>query len=293
MLRGVIVRAFNSYYFVQTANKVTMCTLRGRFKKERFSLLVGDEVEYTATGEEKGVIEHILPRRSMLRRPMVANVDQVILTFAAVNPDINPALVDRFLILAELSGLKIVICINKVDLADTNQLQALTGLYQRIGYPVLLLSARQNTGLAPLKQCLFGRISVFAGPSGAGKSTILNALEPGLALTTGEVSAKIGRGKHTTRFAELLPLSGGGFVVDTPGFSFTEFTDVAAPVLMHCFPEFANIAGNCKFTTCLHHKEPQCAVKQAVQDGQIAPKRYDSYLEVLTEIREARKGFGK
>lgn len=291
MLRGVIVRAFNSYYFVQTANKVAMCTLRGRFKKERFSLLVGDEVEYTATGEEKGVIEHILPRRSMLRRPMVANVDQVILTFAAVNPDINTALVDRFLILAELSGLEIVICINKVDLADTNQLQALTGLYQRIGYPVLLLSARQNTGLEPLKQRLFDRISVFAGPSGAGKSTILNALEPGLALTTGEVSAKIGRGKHTTRFAELLPLSGGGFVVDTPGFSFTEFTDVTAPELMHCFPEFAKFAGNCKFTTCLHHKEPQCAVKQAVQEGQIAPKRYDSYLEVLTEIREARKGF--
>nr|WP_092068019.1 ribosome small subunit-dependent GTPase A [Dendrosporobacter quercicolus]NSL46897.1 ribosome small subunit-dependent GTPase A [Dendrosporobacter quercicolus DSM 1736]SDL68578.1 ribosome biogenesis GTPase [Dendrosporobacter quercicolus] len=291
MLRGVIVRAFNSYYFVQTANKVAMCTLRGRFKKERFSLLVGDEVEYTATGEEKGVIEQILPRRSMLRRPMVANVDQVILTFAAVNPDINTALVDRFLILAELSGLEIVICINKVDLADTNQLQALAGLYQRIGYPVLLLSAKQNTGLEPLKQRLFGRISVFAGPSGAGKSTILNALEPGLALTTGEVSAKIGRGKHTTRFAELLPLSGGGFVVDTPGFSFTEFTDVAAPELMHCFPEFAKFAGNCKFTTCLHHKEPQCAVKQAVQEGQIAPKRYDSYLEVLTEIREARKGF--
>ena len=222
---------------------------------------------------------------------MVANVDQVILTFAAVNPDINTALVDRFLILAELSGLEIVICINKVDLADTNQLQALAGLYQRIGYPVLLLSAKQNTGLEPLKQRLFGRISVFAGPSGAGKSTILNALEPGLALTTGEVSAKIGRGKHTTRFAELLPLSGGGFVVDTPGFSFTEFTDVAAPELMHCFPEFAKFAGNCKFTTCLHHKEPQCAVKQAVQEGQIAPKRYDSYLEVLTEIREARKGF--
>lgn len=291
MLRGVVVRAFNSYYFVQTADKVVMCTLRGRFKKERFSLLVGDEVEYTTTGEEKGVIEHILPRRSMLRRPMVANVNQVILTFAAVNPDINAALVDRFLILAELSGLDIIICINKVELADLGELGVLTGLYQDIGYQVLSLSARQNLGIEQLKQQLFGRISVFAGPSGAGKSTILNAVEPGLALTTGEVSAKIGRGKHTTRFAELLPLSGGGFVVDTPGFSFTEFTDVPATELMHCFPEIAKYAANCKFTTCLHDKEPQCAVKQAVHDRQISPNRYHSYLEVLTEIREARKGF--
>lgn len=291
MLRGVVVRAFNSYYFVQTADKVVMCTLRGRFKKERFSLLVGDEVEYTTTGEEKGVIEHILPRRSMLRRPMVANVNQVILTFAAVNPDINAALVDRFLILAELSGLDIMICINKVELADLGELGVLTGLYQDIGYQVLSLSARQNLGIEQLKQQLFGRISVFAGPSGAGKSTILNAVEPGLALTTGEVSAKIGRGKHTTRFAELLPLSGGGFVVDTPGFSFTEFTDVPATELMHCFPEIAKYAANCKFTTCLHDKEPQCAVKQAVHDQQISPNRYHSYLEVLTEIREARKGF--
>ena len=291
MLRGVVVRAFNSYYFVQTADKVVMCTLRGRFKKERFSLLVGDEVEYTTTGEEKGVIEHILPRRSMLRRPMVANVNQVILTFAAVNPDINAALVDRFLILAELSGLDIMICINKVELADLGELGVLTGLYQDIGYQVLSLSARQNLGIEQLKQQLFGRISVFAGPSGAGKSTILNAVEPGLSLTTGEVSAKIGRGKHTTRFAELLPLSGGGFVVDTPGFSFTEFTDVPATELMHCFPEIAKYAANCKFNTCLHDKEPQCAVKQAVHDQQISPNRYHSYLEVLTEIREARKGF--
>lgn len=291
MLQGIVVKAFNSYYFVQTSDKVTMCTLRGRFKKERFSLLVGDEVNYIMTGEEKGVIEYILPRRSMLRRPMVANVNQVILTFAAVNPDINSVLVDRFLVLAELSGLEIVICINKVDLTDMNEIVSLAELYQSIGYPVLTLSAKHNIGISELKEKLFSKISVFAGPSGAGKSTILNAIEPGLQLMTGEVSEKIGRGKHTTRFAELLPLAGGGFVVDTPGFSFTEFNDVSEAELMYCFPELAKVSNECKFNTCLHFKEPQCAVKQAVLDGRIAQQRYDSYIEVLTEIKEAKKGF--
>jgi ribosome biogenesis GTPase len=291
MLSGIVVKAFNGYYFVQSADRVTMCTLRGRFKKERFSLLVGDEVEYIATGGDKGVIESILPRRSMLRRPMVANVNQVILTFAAVNPDINSVLVDRFLILAELADLEIIICINKVDLANTKEISDLVELYQQIGYPVYMVSAKSNMGISLLKEQLFEKITVFAGPSGAGKSTILNAIEPGLQLTTGAVSEKIGRGKHTTRFAELLPLAGGGFVVDTPGFSFTEFNDVPETELMYCFPEMAKLAHYCKFNTCLHFKEPQCAVKQAVLNGEIAQQRYDSYLEVLTEIKEAKKGF--
>lgn len=291
MLQGVVIKAFNSYYFVQTGDKVTMCTLRGRFKKERFSLLVGDEAEYTMTGPDKGVIETILPRRSMLRRPMVANVEQVIITFAAVNPDINPVLVDRFLVLAELSGLHLIIVINKIELSDRGELEPLIELYRQTGYQVLTVSAREGTGIDLLRQQLFGRISVFAGPSGAGKSTILNAVEPGLQLTTGAVSEKIGRGRHTTRFAELLPLSGGGFVVDTPGFSFTEFSDVTAAELDTCYPEFAGFASKCRFSTCLHLKEPQCAVKQAVLEGQIAKQRYDSYLEILTEIQQSKRGF--
>lgn len=268
-----------------------MCTLRGRFKKERFSLLVGDEVKFTMLGDDKGVIEEILPRQSMLRRPMVANVDQVILTFAAVNPDINTVLVDRFLVLAELSRLKIIIGINKLDLANTDELSTLISLYRNIGYQVITLSAKHNIGINELKGLLSDHISVFSGPSGAGKSTILNAIEPGLKLNTGEVSEKIGRGKHTTRFAELLPLSGGGFVVDTPGFSFTEFNDVSEMELIECFPEIAKISPACKFSTCLHLKEPQCAVKQAVHDGLITQQRYDSYIEILTAIKEAKKGF--
>ncbi len=292
MLSGIVVKNYNSYYYVQTADKVTMCTLRGRFKKERYSLIVGDKVEYEIVGTDKGIIEQILPRRTVLKRPMVANVDQVILTFAAVSPNINPVLIDRFLILAELSALDIVICINKIDLADSLALTPIVELYRSIGYPVMLVSAKAGSGITQLHSMLFDRITAFSGPSGAGKSTILNVIEPGLSLVTGEVSKKIGRGKHTTRFAELLPLSGGGaFVVDTPGFSFTEFNDMTEKELMYCFPEIAAVTPNCKFSTCLHLKEPQCAVKQAVAEGRIQEPRYQSYLEVMAEIKENKKGF--
>ncbi|WP_371370933.1 ribosome small subunit-dependent GTPase A [Sporomusa aerivorans] len=291
MLNGIVVKAYNSFYYIQTGSKIVTCKLRGRFKKERFSLTVGDEVTYTLTSQDKGVIEDILPRRSLLKRPLAANVDQVVLTFAAVNPDINPALVDRFLVVAEFSELEIVLCINKIDLADTGVIAKLTERYERIGYKVLTVAAKFGLGIEELRTLLHDKITVFAGPSGAGKSTLLNALQPGLELITGEVSQKIGRGKHTTRFAELLPMAGGGFVVDTPGFSFTDFTDLAESHLMDYFPEISHIAAKCKFSTCLHFKEPQCAVKQAVADNLIHPERYESYLEILAEIKDSKKGY--
>ena len=291
MQHGVILKTYNSFYYVKTNDKVIMCTLRGRFKKERFSLLVGDEVEYDTTENDKGIIEKILPRRSMLKRPMIANIDQVIVTFAAVNPNINAVLVDRFLVLAEMSDLDIIICINKTDLADMQELEPLIALYRSIGYTVITLSAKLGIGIRELRNALSDKISVFAGPSGAGKSTILNTIEEGLTLVTGEVSEKIGRGKHTTRFAELLPLTTSGFVVDTPGFSFTEFDDVKKNDLMYYFPEIAAIVQECKFNTCLHVKEPQCAIKQAVLEGRINEQRYNSYIEILSEIQEKKKGF--
>lgn len=291
MLRGVVIKAYNSYYYVQTGEKLVMCTLRGRFKKERFSLLVGDEVEYSATGSGKGVIEQILPRRSMLKRPMVANVNQVVVTFAAANPDISTILVDRFLILAELSELDTIICINKVDLVNSEDLLPIVELYKSIGYSVFTTSVKTDIGIEELRKRLYERITVFAGPSGAGKSSLLNAIEPGLELVTGEVSAKIGRGRHTTRYAELLALAGGGFVVDTPGFSFTEFNDIDSEKLPQAFPEMAIRSSGCKFSSCLHSREPQCAVKEAVVTGDIAQSRYESYLAVLKELQEAKKGY--
>lgn len=291
MLHGTVIKAYNSYYYVQTNEKVTMCTLRGRFKKERFSLLVGDEVEYSITTGDKGVIETILPRRTLLRRPPVANVNQVVLTFAAVNPDINPVLVDRFLVLTELSGLSTIICINKIDLADTHEIMPLIELYRKTGYEVIPVSAKHGTGIKELYTRLHNKITVFAGPSGAGKSTILNALDPSLTLVTGEVSEKIGRGKHTTRYAQLLALPGGGFVVDTPGFSFTEFNDIEENALSACFKEFDDYTEECRFTSCLHIREPQCGVKDAVAGGKIDRQRYQSYIELINELRENKKGY--
>ncbi|MBP2650041.1 MAG: ribosome biosis GTPase RsgA [Firmicutes bacterium] len=290
MQQGVVVKAYSGYYYVQTGDKVAMCTLRGRFKKERFSLLVGDKVKIGMLGEGKGVVEEILPRHSLLKRPMAANVDQVMLMFAVVNPDINISLVDKFLVLAESSGLTATICLNKIDLADTAMLTPIVDLYQHIGYTVILSSSKTGVGLEDLRRHLYDHITVFAGPSGAGKSSMLNAVEPGLQLVTGEVSKKIGRGKHTTRYAELLPLSSGGFVVDTPGFSFTEFTDIPPVDLGSYFPEIAEYITKCKFNTCVHDKEPKCAVKHAVEEGKIAKERYNSYLEILNEVRENKKG---
>lgn len=291
MLNGIVVKTYNSYYYVQDKDKVISCKLRGRFKKGRFSLLVGDEVNYALVGHDSGIIEEILPRRGMLKRPAVANVDQVVLTFAAANPDISTTLVDKLLILAEDAQLDIIICINKIDLANNEELDPVAELYRQIGYPVIFASAKSGLGIEQLRSALYGKITAFAGPSGAGKSSLLNAIESGLQLVTGEVSAKIGRGKHTTRFAELLPLSGGGFVVDTPGFSATEFTDIELIHLTYCFPEIAALAPECKFSTCLHDREPQCAVKQAVLEEKIAQTRYNSYKSVLEELRANKKGY--
>lgn len=291
MLQGIVIKAYNGFYYVQNRDKVFMCNIRGRFKKERFSLLVGDQVDFEIVGAEKGIVEGIAPRRSLLKRPMVANVDQVIVTFAAASPDVNLGLVDRFLVLAELSALKVVICINKIDLAREEDILSLCERYRAIGYSIIYVSARNKVGIEELSQCLYGKVSVFAGPSGVGKSSILNMVEPGLSLTTGEVSKKIGRGRHTTRFAELLPLSGGGFVVDTPGFSSTQFDNVEEKDLGRCFPEFREASLACKFSTCMHYKEPQCAVKSGVINGEIHPERYTSYLEILNEIQSSKKGF--
>jgi len=291
MAQGTVIKAFSSYYYVQADNKVVMCTLRGRFKKERFSLFVGDVVEYVPGPAGKGVIETILPRRSLLKRPTVANVNQVMVTFAAARPDLSTVLLDRFLVLAEISQLEPVIVINKMDLADKKKIEDIAALYRKIGYQVILISTLTGMGLQELSALLHHRITVFSGPSGAGKSSILNAIEPGLSLVTGVISEKIGRGKHTTRHAQLLPLAGGGFVVDTPGLGFTEFTDINEMDLMHCFPEISAMASACRFSSCLHYKEPQCAVKQAILAGEIAEDRYVSYLAILEELKTNKKGF--
>jgi ribosome biogenesis GTPase len=291
MQEGIVLRAYSSYYYVQAERNIYACKLRGRFKKERYSLIVGDHVLFLPQADGTGMIEKILPRQSLLTRPMVANVNKVVLTFAIKNPDINSALVDRFLVLAEHAHLGIIICINKTDLADPQQLHDMMEVYRRIGYRIIVTAAEFGRGIDELKQFLTDNTTVFAGPSGVGKSSLLNAVQPGFALQTGEVSEKIGRGKHTTRYAQLLALDTGGYVVDTPGFSSIEFSGLRPEDLANYFPEIAARAGSCKFSPCLHWKEPQCRVKEAVEQGLINNDRYTHYIQFLAEINERNRGY--
>ena len=288
---GVIIKTYNSYYYVVSEDTITACKLRGRFKKERYSLLVGDKVIFNKLEDDTGVIEEILPRNTMLKRPLVANVDQVIIVFAAKEPDINRTLVDRFLIIAEQSNLDIIICLNKTDLvkeiSDKTLINEIVENYTKIGYKVIELSATEGIGVSDIIPLLENKISVFTGPSGAGKSALLNAINPDFKLNTGELSEKIKRGKHTTRYAEILKLTPSSFVVDTPGYSFTEFEGmIEEKDLMYFFPEFLNYIPKCKFNTCLHFKEPDCAVKKAVDDNLIFDWRYQSYLDTLEKIKK-------
>jgi len=291
MQEGVVLRAYSGYYYVQAAGDIYACKLRGRFKQERFSLIVGDRVRIAVQPDGTGMVEEILPRESLLTRPLVANVDQAVLTFAARNPDIKSILIDRFLVLAERAHLDIIICINKTDLAEEKELQELVTVYRRIGYRVIAAAAARGTGIDQLAELLTGKTTVFAGPSGVGKSTLLNAVQPGFALQTGDVSEKIGRGKHTTRFAQLLALDGGGYVVDTPGFGSIEFTDMTPEQLVRCFPDINEYGGSCKFSPCFHWKEPRCGVKEAVNQGLISKERYAHYTQFLAELHENNRGY--
>lgn len=287
---GTIVKKYNSYYYVRNGEDTIECKIRGKLKQDRFSLCVGDRVAYVPLAHKTGAIERIEKRHSLLHRPPVANVDQVFMTFSAKSPGMNPLLIDRFLVLGEFSSLRIVLCITKFELADS-QTEELLQLYQSIGYDLLRVSVVTGQGVNKIKEYLNGRTTVFAGPSGVGKSTLLNAIENKFQLKTGMLSDKIQRGKHTTRFAELLPLSEGGFVVDTPGFSFTEFQLIQDRELALCFPDFQSSRHSCKYHTCIHWKEPECAIKEAVENGEISKGRYASYLNILSEIKQRKKGF--
>lgn len=294
MQEGRVIKAYNSFFYVLTeaeaGQELVTCKLRGKFKKSRRSIGVvpGDRVRIDRLPDGSGVVEEQLPRTSLLKRPAVANITQVVLTFAAAQPDLHPLLLNRFLVLAEWSGIpKIVICVNKQDLY-AGDIGAFLKAYEQIGYPVLRVSAQQGEGIEALRQQLQGETTVFAGPSGVGKSSLLNRIDERLSLQTGQVSEKIKRGRHTTRVAELLPYA-GGFIVDTPGFSAMELTELDIQDLPGYFPEFRPHLDACRFAPCSHTHEPDCAVKAAVAAGAITQERYDVYVNIYEEIKENQK----
>lgn len=292
MLTAQVIKMYNGFYYLQVAGKEELlsCRLRGRIKRNKGAVVTGDYVEYQLLDDGTGVIESCLPRRTLLKRPAVANIDQVLITFAASQPDLNELLLNRFLVLAEWSRIpEIVICINKCDLLEEGAdfLQD----YVQAGYKLLMVSAHEGQGLDELRQLLANRVTVFAGPSGVGKSSLLNAVDSKLSLATGKISDKIKRGKHTTRAACLLPLPEGGTVVDTPGFSAAELESIDKSQLAFYFPEFRPYIEKCYYNTCTHSHEPDCAVKEAVEAGAISKARYAAYLNILQTINERKKAY--
>jgi len=283
---GRVIKFYNSFFFVKVGDELIPCKLRGLLKRDKkvgSAVNVGDFVEISRLNDKSGVIESVQSRRNLLIRPAVANVDRVILTFAVDAPKLHPLLLNRFLVLAEKSGLaEIIICVNKIDLsAEKNFLAEYEPLYK-----VLRVSALTGAGIEELRKILSAGVTVLAGPSGVGKSSLLNAVDKNLKLKVGSVSEKILRGKHTTRISELIEF-GDGYLVDTPGFSAVDLTEAGLDKknLWQCFKEFATFAGVCKFlNVCSHSHEPDCGVKVAVERGDILRERYEAYLTLLAEV---------
>lgn len=290
MQTGTIIKGIGGFYYVDTGSGVYECRARGIFRLENVTPTVGDRVEISVLDEEKklGSLDEILPRRTELIRPRVANVDQAVVVFAAKSPNPNLDLLDRFLILAEERGLDVLLCFNKIDLDKKGLIGPVVERYEQAGYTVFPVSADKGIGLEPLRDALTGKVSVLAGPSGVGKSSLINALTPNFRLQTGEVSKKIQRGRHTTRHAELMEIFPGSYMVDAPGFTSLSLEHIPAENLQHCFREFARVTDACRFVGCSHTHEPDCAVKAAV-GTLIGEERYARYAALYQELAERKK----
>ena len=288
-VKGRIIRSLSGFYDVKTENGIISCRGRGSLRRGADIPLTGDMVEISVDGK-KGMVEKILPRTNHFVRPAISNVDALVIFCANANPITEPYLIDRVAAIAGDQGVPVCICVNKFDLDPGTDL---TRIYKNAGFPVIQTSAETGEGLDSLRALISGKLVAFTGNTGVGKSSILNALSPSLQLPTGQVSEKLGRGRHTTRHVELYDIGGGTFVADTPGFSSfdTEQMDVILKEnLQYAFPDFAPFIGSCQFHDCSHRKEPGCAVLQAMERGEIEITRHESYLK-LYEISSLFKSW--
>ncbi|MGH4119982.1 ribosome small subunit-dependent GTPase A [Clostridium sp.] len=284
---GVITKGIGGLYFVKVEDKVIECKARGKFRYTGLSPVIGDKVEIILeTDTSKGVIEKIFPRETEMIRPVVANVTQAFVVFAFKQPDLNMDLLNKFLVLCEHYNLKIVLCLNKLDLVQKIDAELIEEL-KSVGCDIVFLKALEGEGLQELKARITNNISVFCGPSGVGKSTILNSLLGREAMKTGDISKKSQKGKHTTRHSELIEYE-EGFLLDTPGFSSLSLDFIDKEQLQYCFPEFEKHRCECRFSNCMHYKEPNCKVKEAVENNEIYTNRYKFYVKTLEEIIDRR-----
>lgn len=287
---GTILKGIGGFYYVETEIGISECRARGKFRRENISPLVGDKVIVDIVeSSNQGYILEILTRKNQMIRPAIANIDQVIIIFAAVKPDINLQMLQKFIVYAEHLDIKPVLVINKVDLDPEKKYWEILKVFKAAGYEVIETSATEELGIEIICETLKNKISVFAGPSGAGKSTLLNRIKPGLQLKTGDLSKKIDRGTHTTRHAELIELDTGGRVADTPGFTSLDLNELQVDELKNCFPEFIKLSKDCRFNSCSHLKEPDCAVKKAVEAGELEKFRYDFYVYIQEEKKNFRR----
>ena len=288
MTEGVIVRSLSGFYTVRSSEGTFICRAKGKFRKDGVSPLVGDRVTIEPAVDGTGMVADLLPRRNAFGRPAVANVDALVMLASNAVPVTDPMLIDRIAVRCEKCRTGMALVVNKCDLAPGD---SFVEIYRASGCPVFLVSACSGEGLEPLRAWLSGKTVCFTGNSGVGKSTLLNALCPGIELPTGEISEKLGRGRHTTRHVELYALDNETFIADTPGFA--SFEDVPEdPVrkeeLAGCFPEFRDPALRCRFDDCTHRLEPGCAVRAEMDAGNIHPSRYRSYLRMYEEAEKIK-----
>ncbi len=290
-MRGKIIKGIAGFYYVHVPGRgIYECKAKGIFRKEQVRPLVGDDVEIDLLGEAEktGNIRALMPRSSQLVRPAVANVDQALVIFSITHPQPNFNLLDRFLVMMKQQKLPCIICLNKLDLDKEGKGRDYADIYGAGGYPVLTASAAGKQGIESLKEMLKGRTTTVAGPSGVGKSSLVNCLQSGTVMETGEISAKIERGRHTTRHSELIALDEDTYILDTPGFSSLGLFDLEKEQLAAYYPEFRGYEASCRFGGCTHTAEPGCAVKQALEQGRISRLRYENYCQLYEELK-ARK----
>lgn len=296
-MQGKIIKGIGGFYYVHAAgeegreSKIYECRAKGIFRKDGRKPLVGDDVEFCILDAEQclGNISELLPRRSELVRPAVANVDQALVIFSIVSPRPSFNLLDRFLVMMGQQQIPCIICFNKQDIDSEDEGTRYREIYSSCGYHTLTVSAREGTGIEELKNLLAGRTTTVAGPSGVGKSSIVNSLQSGTHMATGKISEKIQRGKHTTRHTELIAVGEGTYILDTPGFSSLELFDLEKEQLAGCYPEFAAHEKYCRFGGCAHIHEPVCGIRDAVESGAVSRLRYDNYCLLYEELKNKRR----
>ncbi|MCI8635212.1 MAG: ribosome small subunit-dependent GTPase A [Eubacterium sp.] len=295
-MKGKIIKGIAGFYYVHTVESgIYACKAKGIFRNRNIKPLVGDtvEIEILHEKDKEGSLIEIYPRKNELIRPAVSNIDQAILIFAVTEPDPNFNLLDRMLVVMRFWEIPAVICLNKADLLPQEDLDRMAGIYRDCGAPVIFTSAKKEEGIEKLSKLLQEKTSAVAGPSGAGKSSLINLLQQEIEMETGDVSKKIGRGKHTTRYSMLIHVSKDTYIMDTPGFGSLDLPQFTADDLWKQYHEFLPFEPYCRFRSCSHMNEPDCGIRQAVEKGQIHRQRYETYTSLYQELKEMRKYEGR